>query len=477
MRRLFLLKIILFLIFSSALILPGFIIGEEDLESICNLNNIESECERMSDSECTNLLKKCEKYYQEEQERISADINRTTQEKQTLQNKVYSISKKIQNLDYQIYQSNLVIKDLGIQIDDTGESIERTSSNVEEKKKQLSVILQNIYEQDKKPLIEILIAEEDISGFFDDLVALEILNSKNKDLLKDIKLLKTNLIEEKNELESEQSDYNKAVQIQQLQKQESQQTKQQQQYYLNITEQEYQQQLQEKREIEEKAAEIRARLFRLAGTPTTEAPTFGEALEIAKSVEDSTGVRPAFLLAILQQESAIGRNVGQCYLKNTQTGAGTVAYNGKTVANVMKPSRDVGPFLTITKELGKDWKSTPVSCPMSFGYGGAMGPAQFIPSTWMMYRSRLQGILGRPANPWAIQDSFLASGLLLSDSGASSQTRNGEWSAAMIYFSGSTTNSRFYFYANQVLAKADCVQQFIDNSIMSAECQNMINLQ
>ncbi len=471
------LKFIIFAVIGSALILPNLLFGGEDLEKVCNLNNIESECNKLSNSECTALLKKCEKYYQEESERISADINKTAQEKQTLQNKIYSINKKIQNLDYQIYQSNLVIKDLGLQIEDTGGSIVKTSSEIEKKKEQLAAILQTLYEQDQKPLVEILLAEEDISGFFDDLVALEVLNSKNKDLLKDIKQLKTNLIEEKEELEIEKDDYNKAVQIQQLQKQESQQTKQEQQYYLNLTEQEYQWQLQEKREIEKKAAEIKAKLFALAGTPTTDAPTFGEALEIAKTVENTTGVRPAFLLAILQQESAIGRNVGQCYLKNTQTGAGTVAYNGKAVANVMKPTRDVGPFLTITKELGKEWQSTPVSCPMSFGYGGAMGPAQFIPSTWMMYRSRLQSILGRPASPWAIQDSFLASGLLLSDSGASSQTVSGEWSAAMIYFSGSTTNSRWYWYADQVLVKADCIQDFIDTNTMSAVCQSKINLQ
>ncbi|GAH47901.1 unnamed protein product, partial [marine sediment metagenome] len=57
------------------------------------------------------------------------------------------------------------------------------------------------------------------------------------------------------------------------------------------------------------AAEIRARIFELIGVP--KAPTFGEALDIAKYVEGITGARPAFLLAILQQESAIGKNVGQ----------------------------------------------------------------------------------------------------------------------------------------------------------------------
>jgi membrane-bound lytic murein transglycosylase B len=143
-------------------------------------------------------------------------------------------------------------------------------------------------------------------------------------------------------------------------------------------------------------------------------------------------------LAVITQESNLGKNIGQCYLRNTTTGSG-VNSSGKTIANIMKPTRDVTPFLTITKELGRDPYNTPVSCPMSFGYGGAMGPAQFIPSTWMLYRDRIQTLTGEPGDPWDIYDAFLASALYLADSGAKAQTYNAEWKAAMIYFSGSTS--------------------------------------
>jgi hypothetical protein len=102
----------------------------------------------------------------------------------------------------------------------------------------------------------------------------------------------------------------------------------------------------------------------------------------------------------------------------------------------MKPTRDVQPFLIITKELGRDSFSTPVSCPMSYGWGGAMGPAQFIPSTWIIYRDRLRDIIGKPADPWSIKDSFLAAALYLSDYGAAKQTYDGEFNAALSYFAG-----------------------------------------
>jgi membrane-bound lytic murein transglycosylase B len=204
--------------------------------------------------------------------------------------------------------------------------------------------------------------------------------------------------------------------------------------YLKLTEAEYQAQLKAKEEAEEKAAEIRARIFELIGIP--DAPTFGEALEIANYVESLTGIRPAFLLAVLTQESNIGKNVGQCYLKDKDTGAGVVISSGASVAKVMSPSRDVPVFVEITSELGRDPFYTPISCPMSYGWGGAMGPAQFIPATWKIYRDEVKSITGRAADPWSIKDAFIAAALYLTDYGADKRDYNNEFNAALSYFAG-----------------------------------------
>lgn len=456
------LKLTLLFILISVFTLPNLkSFAQVNLEEVCqSIEIIEETCQTLSDVECRQLLEKCAKYYEEKSAQIEKDITKTEQEKKTLQNQVYILSNKIKNLDYQIYQSNLAIKDLGFQIGDTESSIEKTSLKIRDSRYQLANILQCIYEEDQKSLIEILLSEKKLSDFFDDLMALEILNSKNQELLETIKSLKSSLESEKELLSEEKEDTERMVKIQGLQKQESAETKKEQEYFLKLTEAEYQKYLKEKEEIEKRAAEIRSRIFELIGVP--EAPTFGEALDIAKYVETITGVRPAFLLAILQQESAIGKNVGQCYLTNPTTGEGIQVSTGKITLRTMKPSRDVQPFLQITKELGRDPYKTLVSCPMSFGWGGAMGPAQFIPSTWMLYKDRLRSILGRPADPWNIQDAFLASGLYLSDYGAKIKTENGEWRAAMIYFSGSTTNSAFYWYADNVLRIAEGFEEDIE---------------
>lgn len=427
---------LLIVIFIFILVLPAAALVQagEDLEQVCQLEKIERECDKLGKTECRELLEKCERYYREQSEEIEQDLNKTGEEKKTLENKIYSLKRKITNLNYQINQSNLIVKDLGIQIEDTGISIQKTSLKIEDSKDKLANILRTIYEEDQKPIIEILFSEPEVSDFFDNLVALELLNLKSKELLQDIKLLKTNLEGQKISLDDEKGDLEHMVEIQTIQKKENAETKQEQEYYLKLTEVEYQKYLEEKREVDEKAAEIRARIFKLIGV--SEAPTFGEAYEIAKQVESITGVRPAFLLAVLTQESNIGKNVGQCYLKNPATGAGEVIRTGRKLSRVMKPTRDVAPFLEITKELGRDPYVTPVSCPMSYGYGGAMGPAQFIPRTWMIYKDRLKAITGEPGDPWDIKDAFLASALYLSDYGAKKQTYNGEFNAALSYFAG-----------------------------------------
>ena len=131
----------------------------------------------------------------------------------------------------------------------------------------------------------------------------------------------------------------------------------------------------------------------------------------------------------------------------------------------MKPSRDHEPFLAITAELGMDPDITPVSCPMrdsrgnQIGWGGAMGPAQFIPSTWMGYKDKVSAVTGKSANPWDIRDAFIAAAIKLKAGGAG--TIDGEWAAAMIYFSGST-NTRYRFYGDSVVALANQYQNDIN---------------
>jgi hypothetical protein len=168
-------------------------------------------------------------------------------------------------------------------------------------------------------------------------------------------------------------------------------------------------------------------------------------------------VPAAFLLALITQETNLGGNVGTCYLGNTSTGSGVNARTGASVAKVMSPTRDVPPFLSIVNSLGGDPYKTVVSCPQAIGWGGAMGPAQFIASTWVLFQDRIASAMGIPnPSPWEPQTAFMAAGLFLSDLGGGSSSYSAQKNAACKYYSGRACGyvSGATSYANSVLALA-----------------------
>jgi len=182
------------------------------------------------------------------------------------------------------------------------------------------------------------------------------------------------------------------------------------------------------------AAKIRSALFALRDTA---AISFGEAYGYALEAQKKTGVRPAFLLAILTQESNLGENTGQCFVTNFNTGDGIGKNTGKIFKDIMKPSRDIKPFIDIASRLGFDPKTKPVSCPQTGGYGGGMGPAQFIPSTWISFEKRISNATGITIpDPWIPRDAFFASSIYLSDLGAGKGTYDTEHKAAARYYAG-----------------------------------------
>lgn len=393
---------------------------------------------------------------EQEIQAIEGDITKTQQEKASLQKEISVLKSKIKKLDLQISQSNKIIEDLRFQITDTSQSIEQTIEDIEVKKAQLGEVLQRMHQEDAKSFAEIVLTGSTLSDFFGNIAALEALRSRNQELLASMEKLSAYLQSQKGALEDEKSEEENFVKIQMLQKQQSQSLTKQSEQLLEVTkgkESEYQKILTDKKK---KAQEIRSRIFDLIGVP--DAPTFGEALEIANLVSRQTGVRSAFLLAVLTQESNIGKNVGQCYLKNSATGNG-VRVNGQAISRVMKPSRDVQPFFQITQGLGRDPYNTPVSCPIPSvgGYGGAMGPAQFIPSTWVQYQGKIEQLKGGSVDPWNIRDAFLAAAVYLAQAKATKQTHDYEWCAAVTYFSGSCSSRnqiRYEFYGDNVMAIA-----------------------
>ncbi len=445
------LKIIFFSLILFAL--PAFV-WAEDLGALCEqVSSSQDSCQNLSTADCQAMLQKCANYYDAQSAQIAADLSKTAAQKNTLQGAVSALKKKITGLEAQIKQGTLLVKDLTLKINDTQSSIDKTSSSIENSQNQIATILRAIYEEDQKPSFVVLL-EGNLSDFFSNVTYLESLNSKVSDLLESTTNLKAYLENQKVKIDTEKDQVQKTLQIQSQQKAENEKNKQQQDSLLKLTEAQYQSQQKEKATADKNAAAIKARIFDLIGV--SKAPTFGEALEIAKYVSGVTGVRPALLLAILTQESSLGKNVGQCYVTDYDTGSGT-NLQGSPKQRVMNP-KTIPSFLNLTQSLGMNASKTPVSCwiplysgGVPYGWGGAMGPAQFIASTWNLYDNRVADIVGTTANPWNIRHAFLASGLLLKDNGALTSESG---AAARYYCGGNATRSECKAYANSVLRYA-----------------------
>ena len=405
--------------------------ANEDLAEVCKIDNLDRREAELSKSDWRNLLEKCQRYYSEQETEYKKEISYLNQEERSLSNEIAYIDNRIQQLENQIYQSNLIVRDLNTQLADTKSSIGNTEERVSNYRQQLKNVLQLYYEQERHSPWESLFTGGSLFETFHQLAAAESLGNKINDLVKGTQDLQAYLEDQKNKLSQKKGELEAEVRLQSIQKTNLNSTQQQKSVLLNQAQQEktsYQNYL---NETQKKIKEIKTRLFRMVDA--TREITEYEAIQIAQSVSQDTGIDPAFLLAIIEQESNIGKNVGSCLLRDPETGDG-VYVTGEPCDNVMKNTprswentANTDDFLAITEQLGMDWQETPVSCPapqIYSSYGGAMGPAQFIPSTWMSYKYKVEGFYNGDvvANPWIPEHAFLAAASYLRDLGA-----NGTW--------------------------------------------------
>lgn len=374
----------------------------------------------------------------------------------TLVNQIAQLKAKQSALTLQIQATNLQLDDVNARLAVTEDAIRAGVSRVELIRTQLAESVRLIQRQDGIPEWHRILTKGPLADLSSDQGSVLQVTEGINGLLDQAKTVKNKLLEQQSALADEHDAVDNLLSVKLLQQQDLTDATQQQNDLLRATrgkETAYQQAI---KDGKAQAAAIRDRIYQLL--EVEKQITFGQAVQIANWVSGQTGVRTAFLLAILTQESSLGANVGTCNRPGDPP--------SKSWRTVMKPDRDQEPFLAITKELGLNPDVTPVSCPMrakdgsQIGWGGAMGAAQFIPSTWMRYRGPVSQLTGKsPADPWDIRDAFVAAALYLKNAGDDG-TRQGEWNAAMRYFSGST-NPQYRFYGDNVLTTADKYQSDI----------------
>ncbi|HXF44171.1 MAG TPA: lytic murein transglycosylase [Candidatus Paceibacterota bacterium] len=435
-------------------------------EATSTENGVTSQEERAA---LENQLNELERQIAEDQKKIEE----YRKQGNTLKGEINSLNARINQLNLQIKAINLNLDKLNDEITSTQKKINVTENKISGHKLTLSKNIRDLYESDSQSLMEVLLANRNISDFFGNIESITLVQSNIKTALDQIVALREDLLEQKQELALEKSDVENLKNYRESQKKMIASTQAEKKRLLTITkgkESEYQKIVAENKES---AAQIRSRIFQLLGGGEL---SFEKAYEYAKLAEGATGVRAAFILAILQHESLLGKNVGRC-----------------SYTTAMHPTRDIPVFLALLSKLGIDSNSTVayVSCPNAHGaYGGAMGPAQFIPSTWALYggwkkngtaweyfpdKDSIGSVSGnQPSNPWNNADAFVATAIYLKDSLESSACRNyasqipnqaqtlKERCAAAKYYAGNRWYNYRFVYGDPVLKNAAKFQQDIE---------------
>lgn len=386
-----------------------------------------------------------------------------------------SLQRDANILQAKINEAKAFIKKRTIQIEQLTRDITvktKTIAELEAKmgrgKESLAAILRGANEIESYSLVEVMLSNKNLSQFFEDIDSYESIKISLEKQFNEIRDLQGKTEEERKILDEKRTAEADTKARIEAEKKRVELDEKEKQRLININKTQEKTYAQVIAEKEKKAAQIRAALFSLRDS---EGIPFGDALKYATLAGQKTGVRPALILAILTQESDLGKNQGSCLVNNIDTGDGAGKNTGTIFEQVMKAPRDTVPFKDITERLGKDWKMTPVSCPPGTkytsgrGFGGGMGPSQFIPSTWELFKEKLGNLLGIKAsnvNPWNPEHAILATAIYMADLGADNGGATAERNAACRYYSGAACSPgrrpANVFYGDQVMAKAQNIQ-------------------
>lgn len=382
-------------------------------------------------------------------------------ERQSLERDISLIEGEIKQAQLGIQARSVAITQLSDQIGEKEVVLSILEDKSKKQRESLADLVRKSSVVDDYSLVEVMLSTQSFSEFFTDVATFNSLKESLNESLEILHGIKTDTIAQKDQLATKQETEAEMRRIQELQKQEIERKEREKEQILTVTKGEeavYQQLLESQQKT---AAQLRSQLFELLGGGG--GIPFPEAVRLAKYASTQTGVEAGLILAILEQETNLGSNLGSCVYNDIRGGK-----------EVMHPDRDAPVFVAIAGILGFDARSKQVSCPIvsngeRYGWGGAMGPSQFIPSTWAVYGGivnngsgwvysqaddairRMNGS-GSPANPFNNQDAFLATALLLRDNGANG-TYAGNRMAALRYYAGwgGANNPANAFYGDQVM--------------------------
>lgn len=393
-------------------------------------------------------------------------------ERQSLERDLSIIEGEIKQVELGILARSVAIEQLSDQIGEKEVVLSILEERLVQQQDSLADLVRRDAMTDDVTLVEMMLSHDNLSDFFTVAATYQNLKDSLNESLKILHSIRGDTTDQKGQLEGKQETEGEMRRIQELEQERIEKKEKNKEHILTVTkgeEREYQALLNSQQRT---ASELRNALFQLLGGGG--AIAFPEAVRLAKYAGSVTGLPPQTILAILEQESNIGKNLGGCLFTDQSSNK-----------PVMHPTRDEPVFLALSGVLGFDPYTKKVSCPAyygdgtRYGWGGAMGPSQFIPSTWAMYgglvqsggtwvysqgSDKIRAINGGngPSSPFNNQDAFIATALYLRDHGADGTNTNDRLAALRYYAGwGGASRPENAFYGTEVIVNKERLAQEI----------------
>jgi membrane-bound lytic murein transglycosylase B len=364
-----------------------------------------------------------------------------------LTSEINTLNAQISKLNLQIQAINISLQEINSQITETTSQIGITQGEIASEKVTVGDLLNALYKNDQTGFLESFLEDPSISTVWQDSENISLFESTLDADVAQLNTLTGTLQDQNQQLAQSQTAEQTAEQYAAAQAAQIAASKSQENQLLAATKSDQAAKAALAAQAKQTAAQIRNQIFQLLGGGSL---TFEQAYQYAQVASQATGVDDALILAVLDRESALGQNVGQCSYKTS-----------------MSPA-NIPIFLQITSQLGLDPTQMLVSCANADGvYGGAMGPAQFEPSTWELYVSQIAAITGdNPPSPWSNADAFVATGLYLK---GAMQGCEADYSAqldidrctAAKYYAGGDWKSYLWTYGEAIVEQEQIFDQDI----------------
>jgi len=378
---------------------------------------------------------------QSELAKLDEKINTLSQKHQSASNEaelaadqLAYISQELDTAQLQYDQTLLGITVINQDITTAEEETEAIRQDIVNVRGQLKEIVRALYQQEQSSFLDFILGSVNLGTLINERRTYRSLQQKALQYVSELKEQENNVAEMINKLAAQEEQLQQMKEVQTYQQVDLTERKREQKEFQQLKQEKQAQYAREITEAKQVRSEIANQIFSLRSLGLE--VKLNDAYEAARFASSLTGVRPALLLAIVKIETNVGESLG----------------SGEYPADMHPASRDA--FLRLTKQLNRDPNTTPISRrPSSYqGWGGAIGPGQFMPDTWERLIPRISSLIQKPVpDPFDLADSLVAISIMMADRGATDPAKEVE--AVARYLAGPNWQYHLW-YSARVLAVA-----------------------